>query len=85
MSMGTQRDIIFPNNFESEQGLGKTLQADEVMKNEIITVSYGEDLAEACQTLLDNKINGVGVLSDKGKLIGILSKTDVVKAIATIE
>ena len=81
MSMGTQRDIVFPKSFESDQGLGKTLQADEVMKNEIITTNYDDDLAKACQLLLDNKINGVGVLSDKGDLIGILSKTDIVKAL----
>lgn len=84
MSMGSQRDIIFPKSFESEQGLGKTLQADEVMRNEIITVSYYDDLAKACQLLLDNKINGVGVLSDKGDLIGILSKTDIIKAISIL-
>jgi len=82
MSMGTQRDMIFPKSFESEQGLGKTLHAYEVMNNQIITANYYDDLAIACQLLLDNKINGVGVLSDKGDLIGILSKTDIIKAIA---
>ena len=29
MSMGSQRDTIFPKSFESEQGLGKTLQDDK--------------------------------------------------------
>ncbi|QLH07282.1 CBS domain-containing protein [Nitrosopumilus ureiphilus] len=84
ISMGIQRDVAFPKSFESEQGLGKTLQAQEVMKNEIITSNYHEDMSKACQLLLDNKINGVGVLSDKGDLVGILSKTDIVKAIATL-
>jgi CBS domain-containing protein len=84
ISIGAQRDVIFPKSFESEQGLGKTLRADEVMKNEIITVDSSDDLAKACQLLIDNKINGVGVLSDKGNLIGILSKTDIIKAIASL-
>jgi CBS domain-containing protein len=84
VSMGAQRDVIFPKSFESEQGLGKTLKVDEVMKNEIITVGSSDDLAKACQLLLDNKINGVGVLSNKGNLIGILSKTDIIKAIASL-
>ena len=82
ISMGAQRDVIFPKSFESEQGLGKTLKVDEVMKNQIITVGSSDDLAKACQLLL--KINGVGVLSDKGNLIGILSKTDIIKAIASL-
>lgn len=84
ISIGTERDTIFPKSFESDHGLGKTLQAEEVMRNEIITTNYYEDMSKACQLLLDNKINGVGVLSDKGDLIGILSKTDVIKAIATL-
>jgi CBS domain-containing protein len=84
ISMGSQRDVIFPKSFESEQGLGGTLRADEVMKNEIITVGSSDDLAKACQLLIDKKINGVGVLSDKGDLIGILSKTDIIKAIASL-
>ena len=83
-TMASQRDIIFPKNFESEQGLGKTLHADEVMRNEIITVSHTDDLAKVGKILLDNKINGVGVLSDKGSIIGILSKTDIIKAIAAL-
>jgi len=83
LSMGSERDTIFPKSFESEHGLGKTLQAEEVMRNEIITVNYYEDMSKVCQLLLDNKINGVGVLSDKGDLIGILSKTDIIKAITT--
>jgi CBS-domain-containing membrane protein len=29
-------------------------------------------------------MNGVGVLSNKGDLIGILSKTDIIKAIASL-
>ncbi|MDH3736760.1 MAG: CBS domain-containing protein [Nitrosopumilus sp.] len=84
ISMGIQRDKIFPKSFESEHGLGQTLEADEVMNNEIITVNYYDDLAKASQLLLDNKIKGGGVLSDKGDLIGVLSKTDIVKAIATL-
>jgi len=84
MSMGLQRDTVFPRDFDSQQGLGKALKADEVMKNEVITVSYSDDVSKACELLLDKKINGVGVLSDNEELVGILSKTDVIKAIVTL-
>lgn len=84
ISMGSQRDVIFPKSFESEHGLGETLKVDEVMKNEIITASNSDDLAKVSQLLFENKINGVGVLSNKGELIGILSKTDIIKAIASL-
>ena len=84
ITMGTQRDVIFPKSFESEHGLGETLRVDEVMRNEIITASNSDDLAKVSQLLLENKINGVGVLSNKGDLIGILSKTDIINAIASL-
>jgi predicted transcriptional regulator len=54
------------------------------MTDEIITVNYDEDLAKTCNVLLDNGINGVGVLSRYGTIIGILSKTDVVKCLSFI-
>lgn len=75
--------VIFPKKgFLSESGYGGSTIASEIMKDEIITVSYDDDLAETCKILLENEINGVGVLSSNGSLIGILSKTDIVKAIA---
>lgn len=84
MSIGAERDWTFPKSFESEHGLGKTTLVDEVMQNEILTVSCDDDLIKTCKILLDNKINGVGVLSSNGSLIGILSKTDVIKVMASL-
>jgi len=37
------------------------------------------------QMILDNKVNGVSVLDSNGSLIGILSKTDVTKAISLLD
>jgi CBS domain-containing protein len=84
ISMGSQRGVTYTQSFDSDHGLGKTLRVDEAMQNEIITTNYHDDLIKACQLILDNKINGLGVLSKKGDLVGILSKTDVVKAITTL-
>lgn len=75
--------IVFPRKgFVSKEGFGGTIKASQIMKDEIITVNYDDDLAKASQVLIDKKINGVGVLSSNGTLIGILSKTDIIKAIA---
>jgi len=77
--------VIFSRKgFISESGFGGISTASQVMKGKIISVNYDDDLAEACKILLKNKINGVGVLSSRGTLAGILSKTDVMLAIATI-
>ena len=54
------------------------------MKNKIISVNLEEDLAKACDFMLKNGISGLGVLSNDGKLVGMLSKTDVTLAIAAL-
>lgn len=75
--------VVFPRKgFVSKEGFGGTIKASQIMKDEIITVNYDDDLTKACKVLVENKINGVGVLSSNGTLIGILSKTDIIKAIA---
>ena len=75
--------VVFPRKgFVSKDGFGGTIKASQIMKDEIITVNYDDDLAKTSQVLIDKKINGVGVLSSNGTLIGILSKTDIIKAIA---
>ena len=75
--------VIFTRKgFLSETGFGGTIPANDIMKDEIITVNYDDDLAKASEILIENQINGVGVLSENGTLIGILSKTDIMKAAA---
>ena len=75
--------VVFTRKgFLSESGFGGTTPASDIMNDEIITVNYDDDLAKASDVLITNNINGVGVLSGNGTLIGILSKTDIIKAIA---
>ena len=75
---------VFRKGFASESGFGKITQAGDMMTGKIISVNYDDDLAKVCEILLDKKIHGAGVLSARNRLIGIISKTDVVQAIATM-
>ena len=84
----TQPDIsvIFSRKgFLSESGFGGITFANQLMKENIISVNYDDDLAKACDVMLKNKINGVGVLSGRGTMVGIVSKTDVASALATTD
>jgi len=75
--------VIFPRKgFISESGFGGTTKAEEIMSKKIVSVRYDDDLAQTGQILLDSGINGAGVLSAQDNLIGIISKTDIVKALA---
>ncbi|MDH3618668.1 MAG: CBS domain-containing protein [Nitrosopumilus sp.] len=92
LSMGQESDVvdnsdpaisvIFPRHgFLSETGFGGTTIAKDVMSDCITSVDYNDDLVTACTEMIDNDINGCGVLIN-GKLSGIISKTDVIKVLA---
>ena len=75
--------IVFTRKgFLSETGFGSTTTAKQTMTDKIISVRYNDDMVKACKLILENNINAVGVLSNKGRLVGILSKTDVTRALA---
>ena len=93
LNMGRQEDIldnsdpvisvIFPRRgFISESGFGGSTKIEEVMSKNIVSVDYDDDLAKTGKLLLENNINGAGVLSGHGNIIGIISKTDIVRALA---
>ena len=93
LKLGEQEDIldnsdpvisvIFPRKgFLSDSGFGGSTKIDEIMSKNIVSVNYDEDLAKTGKVLLDKNINGAGVLSGSGSIIGIISKSDIVKALA---
>lgn len=73
--------IVFTRKgFLSESGFGATTIAKDIMTKSFETIDFEEDLTVACKVMAQNKINGVGVKIN-GKLGGVLSKTDALKAI----
>ncbi|WP_243314857.1 CBS domain-containing protein [Geothrix paludis] len=53
----------------------------EVMNLHPITVTPDTDLATAAQAILDHKLYGLCVVDAKGKLVGIMSVGDMLKAV----
>ena len=73
--------IVFTRKgFLSDSGFGNTIQAKDVMTKTFESVDFDEDLSVACDIMAQNKINGLGVRINE-KLGGVISKTDVLKAI----
>ena len=63
---------------------GEKLRVSDLLNNELITISDEEDLATAASLMIKKKIGGVPVVDSKKNLIGIISKTDVVKAFSMV-
>ena len=54
------------------------LIVQDIMTRDLITVSPETDIIEAAKLLLENHINGVPVIDETGKLVGILCQSDLV-------
>ena len=75
--------VVFPRKgFISESGFGGATKINEIMSKDIISVEYDDDIASAAKMMIEKNINGAGVLSGHGNIVGIISKTDIIKALA---
>ncbi|WP_320169686.1 CBS domain-containing protein [Maridesulfovibrio sp.] len=54
------------------------LKAKEIMTSGALTLTPEDDIAGAAKLLLEKHLNGVPVVDDSGKLIGVLCQSDLV-------
>ncbi|BBO85246.1 membrane protein [Desulfosarcina ovata subsp. sediminis] len=52
--------------------------AKEIMTRNPVTVTDSMEIIKAAKKLLDNRINGMPVMNDTGKLVGILCQSDII-------
>ena len=67
--------------FLSEEGFGDISLAQEVMTKGIVSIKFNEPISEACNLILENNISGLVVLDGNGSIAGIISKTDITRAL----
>ena len=60
------------------------LKAKNIMTAKPITVKPTDTVEQAALIMLDNKVGGLPVVDDNGKLVGIISDHDVFKALVDI-
>ena len=63
---------------------GESLTVADMLTDEILTINQEEDLASAASLMVKNKINGIPVVDDSKNLVGVITKTDVVRAFTVI-
>jgi predicted transcriptional regulator len=77
-SKGTtrSRDYLLP--------LNKDIVVNDLIEENLVTINDGEDLAKAASVMIKKKISGIPVLDSKQNLVGLVSKSDVVKAFSDV-
>ena len=55
------------------------MNATDVMTREILSVGPDTMVAEAIRTMLDNRISGLPVIDESGRLVGILTEGDLLR------
>lgn len=76
--------IFLKNPTEYERDLHKALgqTVGEVMSRDPITISPDKSLRDAAQLMHDRDVRRLPVLDDRGQVIGILTRGDIVRAMA---
>jgi acetoin utilization protein AcuB len=73
----TRRDLQISAQYFKES----PVEVSEVMHSPVITISPGELLSEAAKQMIDNRIGGLPVLDTNGQVVGILTETDLLRAL----
>ena len=71
-------------NFWTRYGEFCSQPAEKIMSRGIIQVKENEDLANACQMILDKGINALLVEDSEGRLVGIIGKREILSALADL-
>ena len=54
------------------------LKVKDIMSRDLITVSPETEIVQAARLLLEKRINGLPVIDESGKLVGILCQSDLI-------
>jgi acetoin utilization protein AcuB len=57
------------------------LKIEEIMTSDPVTISQGASIGEAARVMLDYKISGLPVLDNDGKLVGIITESDIFRMV----
>jgi CBS domain-containing protein len=58
------------------------LKLSEIMTRKPVTISPDATIGEGAQLMLDNKISGLPVVDSEGKLVGIITESDIFRLVA---
>lgn len=86
LELGSEEDAIseqIRSGFLSEDGFGGVSLARDVMSEGVIMAKFNDKLSVACKLMIENNVSGIAVLDGNNNIAGIISKTDITKALAS--
>ena len=78
VSFDEQERKLFPDLYD----LLKQIKIIEIMKTDVISISPDKSVVKAAGTMLEHRISGLTVVDSQNKLIGIITESDIFKALA---
>ena len=70
------RDYLLP--------LDKEVVVKDLLEENLVTIGEAEDLAKAASLMIKYKISGIPVIDSNQNLVGLVSKSDIVKAFSDV-
>jgi CBS domain-containing protein len=84
----THSDYFTKGNTRSRDYLlpihGENLCVNDLLNDELLIINDEEDLTVGADKMIKNKISGIPVVDSNQNLVGILSKTDIVRAFSLV-
>jgi len=71
------------NNNDERDQLFENTRVSELMTSHVETISANKTIEEAAHRMLDKEVHRLFVEDPDGYLIGVISQTDIVRAVAT--
>lgn len=65
--------------------LDSSIPLEKILNDDLLVVDLEDDLAEAASMMIKNLISGIPVIDKKGNLVGIVTKSDIVRAFSQVE
>jgi acetoin utilization protein AcuB len=57
------------------------IRIEEIMTRDPVTISQDATIGEAAQVMLEGKISGLRVLDERGRLVGIITESDIFRIV----
>ena len=75
-----ERDLVAA----ADRYLSSPVDVAQVMTRKVVTVDAATPVVDAATVMIERKIGGLPVLDEAGKLLGIITETDLFKVLAAI-